>query len=159
MTWTPQRRFDRAFERLSFLPRAARYEFLVLAARLGLADIEPSTLQLAAAGATDPVALAAKRVFGIGDVANFARRTTDLVAETDDLLLRRWISRCRTGCASRATGSRRRAPRLRRMSSARRSPARSACRWRLQTCSRPFAGRLAWAIDRHLSVVPARVSR
>src|SRR3954451_17820087 len=49
---TAQRRFDRAFERLSLpgLRRAPRYEFLVIAGRLGLLDIEPSSLLLG----TDP---------------------------------------------------------------------------------------------------------
>lgn len=96
-TWSAQRRFDRAFERLSFLPRSARYEFLVLCGRLGLADMSPSTLHLSAATATEPIALAAKRVFGIGDVPNLARRSADLVAETEtsyaalDLALQNWM--------------------------------------------------------------------
>ncbi len=66
--WEPQRRFDRAFERLALpgLHRAARFEFLVLASRLGIADAEPSSLQLRA-GPADPMVVAAKRVFGIGD--------------------------------------------------------------------------------------------
>lgn len=78
---TPARRFDRAFERLSLprFPRAARYEFLVLAGGMGLLDIEPSSLLLAAAEPMDPALLAAKRIFGIGDAINLQRRASELV--------------------------------------------------------------------------------
>lgn len=78
-SWEPQRRFDRAFERLA-LPgytRAARFEHLVLASRLGLVDAEPSSLQLRKAP-TDPVAVAAKRVFGIGDAQLLDQRVRAL---------------------------------------------------------------------------------
>lgn len=78
--WTPQRRFDRAFERLS-LPgfgRGPRYEFLLLCGRLGVADLEPSSLQLGREA--DATVLAAKRVFGIGDAINLHRRAADLAS-------------------------------------------------------------------------------
>ena len=60
---SPQRRFDRAFERLSLpgLQRAQRYEFLVIAGRLGV--------------------LAAKRILGIGDAINLGRRASELATE------------------------------------------------------------------------------
>ena len=48
--WPDQRRFDRAFERLS-LPgfgRAPRYELLVVLGRLGVYDVRPWSLQLSA---------------------------------------------------------------------------------------------------------------
>jgi hypothetical protein len=79
---TPQRRFERAFERLSLpgLHRAPRYEFLVLAGRLGLLDIEPSSLLLGA-DPTDPTVLAAKRILGIGDAINLQRRASELATE------------------------------------------------------------------------------
>lgn len=79
--WTPQRRFDRAFERLG-LPgfgRSPRFELLVLVSRLGLADLEPWTLMYGT-DAMDPVVLAGKRVFGIGDAINLSRRSAELCA-------------------------------------------------------------------------------
>ena len=97
--WTPQRRFDRAYERLA-LPgfgRAGRYEFLVLVGRLGLYDLEAWSLKLDAP--TDPATLAAKRVFGIGDAINLQRRSSELAAETGvpiaalDLALVNWSRR------------------------------------------------------------------
>jgi hypothetical protein len=94
--WTPQRRFDRAFERLALpgLRRAARYEFLLLCGRLGVVDLEPSSLQMGRE--TDATVLAAKRVFGIGDAINLHRRAADLAAEAGvpigalDLALLNW---------------------------------------------------------------------
>jgi hypothetical protein len=79
---TPQRRFDRAFERLALpgMQRAPRYEFLLIAGRLGLLDAEASSL-LFRAQATDPTVLAAKRILGIGDAINLARRASELASE------------------------------------------------------------------------------
>ena len=94
--WEPQRRFERAFERLA-LPgfgRAPRYELLVLAGHLGVADLRPWSLHL-----TDPLdatTVAAKRVFGIGDALNLQRRASDLAAAAEvpiealDLALVNW---------------------------------------------------------------------
>jgi hypothetical protein len=78
-SWTPERRFERAFERLALpgLVRAPRYGFLRLAGVLGLAELEPSSLQVGA-DPRDPTALAAKRVFGIGDTVLLERRAADL---------------------------------------------------------------------------------
>jgi len=78
----PQRRFDRAFERLSLpgLRRAPRYEFLVTAGRLGLLDVVPSSLLLGAE-ATDQTVVAAKRILGIGDAINLGRRASELASE------------------------------------------------------------------------------
>ena len=47
-SWTPERRFDRAFERLALpgLGRAQRYEFLLTAGALGLADVRAAALHL-----------------------------------------------------------------------------------------------------------------
>lgn len=75
-TWTPERRFQRIFERLALpgLTRAARYELLVLLGRLGLYEMRPDSLHLAAAAAGEPALDAAKRVFGIGDAINLERR-------------------------------------------------------------------------------------
>ena len=92
--WTPERRFDRAFERLSLpgLDRGARFDFLVAAGRLGLADVRAAALHFG----DDAATLAAKRVFGIGDALLLARRATDLAEEADvpiealDLALFNW---------------------------------------------------------------------
>jgi hypothetical protein len=94
--WEPQRRFERAFERLA-LPgfgRAPRYELLVLAGHLGVADVRPWSLHLT--DPLDPTTVAAKRVFGIGDALNLQRRASDLAAAAEvpiealDLALLNW---------------------------------------------------------------------
>ena len=96
-SWEAHRRFDRAFERLA-LPgygRQARFEHLLLASRLGLVEAEPSSLGLRTA-ATDPVAIAAKRVFGIGDPQILDGRLRGLAAAAGvpvaalDLALLNW---------------------------------------------------------------------
>jgi hypothetical protein len=92
--WTPERRFDRIFERLALpgLGRAGRYELLVTLGRLGVADVRPSSLQLT----DDAATLAAKRVFGIGDKLLLERRARDLAdaagvpIEALDLALYNW---------------------------------------------------------------------
>ncbi len=92
--WTPQRRFDRVFERLSLpgVDRGARYDFLVTAGRLGLADVQAAAMHFA----DDATTLAAKRVFGIGDPMLLGRRATDLAEEAEvpvealDLALFNW---------------------------------------------------------------------
>lgn len=76
-TGSPESRFDRAFERLSSssLPRYTRLEFLLTSRMAGvLADLEVWTPRLGDAPATDPVLIAAKRVFGIGDPLLLQRR-------------------------------------------------------------------------------------
>jgi hypothetical protein len=96
-SWGPERRFERAFERLA-LPgfgRAARYELLVLLGRLGVADVRPTSLHLGG-DVLDPTTVAAKRVFGIGDTINLRRRSADLARAADvpiealDLALVNW---------------------------------------------------------------------
>ncbi|MDX6690375.1 MAG: hypothetical protein QOG15_1832 [Solirubrobacteraceae bacterium] len=92
--WTPERRFDRLFERLA-LPgfgRAGRYELLVTLGRLGRADVRAGSLQLT----DDATTVAAKRVFGIGDKLLLERRARDLAdaaelpIEALDLALFNW---------------------------------------------------------------------
>lgn len=81
-SWTPERRFDRVFERAA-LPgfgRGGRYELLVVLGRLGIVDVRPSSLQLT----DDATTVAAKRVFGIGDKMLLERRARDL-AEAAEL--------------------------------------------------------------------------
>lgn len=112
-SWTPERRFQRVFERLALpgLTRAARYEMLVLLGRLGLYQMRAGSLQLAAATAAsarpgrgarqalgEPVLDAGKRVLGIGDVVNLERRAAALAdacgapIEALDLALFNWAS-------------------------------------------------------------------
>jgi hypothetical protein len=106
--WSPQRRFERLFERLALpgLSRAARYELLVLLGRLGLYELRADGLHFAAVravSASDPVTDAAKRVFGIGDPLNLDRRAVALAEaiaippEALDLALANW------GAGERAT--------------------------------------------------------
>ena len=75
--WTPERRFGRLWERLALpgFQRAARYDLLVTAGRLGVVPTAADGLHL---GGTDPVTTAAKRVFGIGDPGLLDRRARDL---------------------------------------------------------------------------------
>ena len=68
-SWTPQRRFERVFERLALpgLGRMGRYELLVTLGRLGLYELDADSLHLAVgrgAGSDDLTTVAAKRVLG-----------------------------------------------------------------------------------------------
>lgn len=93
-SWTPERRFDRLFERLALpgLHRGARYELLVGLGRLGVIELRPSSLQFT----EDATTTAAKRVFGIGDRLLLERRARDLAdaaevpIEALDLALFNW---------------------------------------------------------------------
>ncbi len=95
-SWTPERRFDRLFERLALggFGRPGRYELLVSLGRLGVADVRASTLQLT----DDATTVAAKRVFGIGDKMLLERRARDLAEavalpiEALDLALFNWAA-------------------------------------------------------------------
>jgi hypothetical protein len=93
--WTPERRFARAFERLA-LPgfgQPARFDLLVALGRLGLCDLRADALHLTAAERTQ---VAAKRVFGIGDIMLLERRAAALAEECElplaalDLALWNW---------------------------------------------------------------------
>jgi alpha-glutamyl/putrescinyl thymine pyrophosphorylase-like protein len=95
-SWTPERRFDRLFERLA-LPgfgRPGRYDLLVTLGRLGVVDVRASTLELG----DDATTIAAKRVFGIGDKMLLERRARDLAdavevpIEALDLALFNWAA-------------------------------------------------------------------
>ena len=100
--WTPERRFERLFERLA-LPgfgRMGRYELLVTMGRLGICELSADSLHLGGGGsaADDPTVLAAKRVFGIGDPLLLDRRAAALAQavsipiETLDLALANWAA-------------------------------------------------------------------
>jgi Alpha-glutamyl/putrescinyl thymine pyrophosphorylase clade 3 len=102
--WTPQRRFERAFERLA-LPgfgRVGRYDLLITLGRLGLYDLRADSLHLAARSPHSTshldgqTLLAAKRIFGIGDLLLLERRAQALAQalsspiEALDLALWNW---------------------------------------------------------------------
>jgi hypothetical protein len=104
--WSAERRFERVFERLA-LPgfgRMGRYELLLVLGRLGLYELRPDSLHLAGTAglsAGDATALAAKRVFAIGDPLLLERRARSLAEavslpiETLDLALANWASPAR----------------------------------------------------------------
>lgn len=104
LAWSPQRRFERLFERLALpgLVRMGRYDLLVTLGRLGLYELAADSLHLAGArgvvGDDDPTTVAAKRVFGIGDPLLLDRRAAELAEvvsvpiETLDLALANWAS-------------------------------------------------------------------
>jgi hypothetical protein len=82
-SWTPERRFERVFERLALpgFTRAARYELLMLLGSLGLYELRAGSLQLSGArgaASEDPATLAAKRIFAIGDPLLLERRAKAL---------------------------------------------------------------------------------
>ncbi len=101
--WSPRRRFERLFERLA-LPgfgRMGRYDLLVTLGRLGLYELQPDSLHLAGVGglsSSDLTALAAKRLFAIGDPIHLERRAAafaeavDVPLEALDLGLANWES-------------------------------------------------------------------
>jgi hypothetical protein len=102
LEWTPQRRFERVFERLA-LPgfgRVGRFDLLVTLGRLGLYELRADSLHLTTRTPgsvhTDPTPEAAKRVFGIGDPILVERRAQalanaiDTPVETLDLALWNW---------------------------------------------------------------------
>ena len=93
--WTPERRFARAFERLALpgLYRDARFDLLVTLGRLGVYDLQGSSLAL---GGANDVTVGAKRALGIGDPMLLERRASDLAQacgvalEALDLGLHNW---------------------------------------------------------------------
>jgi hypothetical protein len=107
--WTPERRFDRLFERLALpgLHRDARYDLLVTLGRLGVYELRGGRLHL---GGDNDVTVAAKRVFGIGDPLLLERRAADFASsagaplEALDLALFNWSQVGVSQGAVRATG-------------------------------------------------------
>ena len=94
-TWTAEQRFTRIYERLALpgLHRRARYDLLVTLGALGRYPLRAPGLLLTE---EDPVTLAAKRVFAIGDRLTLERRARELAAavqvpvEALDLGLENW---------------------------------------------------------------------
>jgi hypothetical protein len=109
--WEPARRFERVYERLVLpgMHRRARYELLVTLGRLGRYPLAAPGLLLTE---EDPVTLAAKRVFAIGDRLTLERRARELAAavatpvEALDLALENWAraERITQGFASAGLG-------------------------------------------------------
>jgi Alpha-glutamyl/putrescinyl thymine pyrophosphorylase clade 3 len=99
--WTPGRRFERLFERLTLpgLARMGRYELLLTLGRVGLCEVRAGALYFTnAPGAAhgDLATLGAKRVFGIGDPIHLEPRARELAkaasvpVEALDLALANW---------------------------------------------------------------------
>jgi hypothetical protein len=84
-SWSPERRFARAFERLALpgLHRDARFDLLVTLGRLGMYDVRAGSLQF---GGDNEPTIAAKRALGIGDTLLLERRAAEL-AEAAELPL------------------------------------------------------------------------
>jgi Alpha-glutamyl/putrescinyl thymine pyrophosphorylase clade 3 len=106
LAWSPQRRFERCFERLALpgFPRMGRYDLLVTLGHLGLYEMRADALHFISANGSpsgDLTTLAAKRVFAIGDPLNLERRAQALAeaisvpVETLDLALANWGSGAR----------------------------------------------------------------
>ncbi|HTU30001.1 MAG TPA: hypothetical protein VMF07_11520 [Solirubrobacteraceae bacterium] len=102
-SWSPERRFDRVFERLGSLAamtRDPRYDLLVTLGRLGVYELKAGRLHV---GGSDRVTLAAKRILGIGDPMLLERRAADLAEacalplEALDLGFFNWEVRSRYG--------------------------------------------------------------
>lgn len=76
-SWTPERRFARAFERLALpgLDRGPRFDLLVTLGRLGVYQLRADALHL---GGSDVVTLGAKRILGIGEPMLLERRAAAL---------------------------------------------------------------------------------
>ena len=102
-SWTPERRFERVFERLALpgFARMGRYDLLVTLGRLGLYDLRGGALALVGArglSADDLTTTAAKRIFAIGDPLLLERRAGALAGaigvpvEALDLALANWAA-------------------------------------------------------------------
>ncbi|HEY5197731.1 MAG TPA: hypothetical protein VIJ51_11975 [Solirubrobacteraceae bacterium] len=93
--WSPERRFERVFERLSLpgLGRQGRYDLLVTLGGIGLYELRAPGLLLTD---DDTTSRTAKRVFAIGDRLTLERRADALVGEAGvrvealDLALTNW---------------------------------------------------------------------
>jgi hypothetical protein len=101
-SWTPERRFERIFERLQFggLTRDPRFELLTTLGRLGVYELRPDKLFLRG---ENEATWAAKRVLGIGDPLLLGRRAAELARacqaplEALDLAFHNWGAGTRTG--------------------------------------------------------------
>jgi hypothetical protein len=95
--WSPERRFERVYERLALpgFARRGRYDLLTSLGRLGTFPLRAPGLLLTEDDATG---IAAKRVFAIGDRLTLERRAAALAAAADvpiealDLALPNWAA-------------------------------------------------------------------
>ncbi len=81
LSWSPERRFERIFERLGSLggvDRDIRFELLTLLGRLGLYEMRAGSLFLSG---ENEATWAAKRAFGIGDPLLLERRAAALAED------------------------------------------------------------------------------
>lgn len=94
-SWSAERRFSRAFERLGTLPgfaRGPRFDLLVTLGRLGVLDVRAESLHYG----EDQTAIGGKRVFGIADLFLLEKRSAELAdavgvpLEALDLALHNW---------------------------------------------------------------------
>ncbi|HYM45050.1 MAG TPA: hypothetical protein VES65_02660 [Solirubrobacteraceae bacterium] len=103
-SWTPERRFERVFERLALpgFARMGRYELLVTLGRLGVYELRAGSLHLGTAHGAAPddlTTLAAKRIFGIGEPIYLERRALALAEALSlpidvlDLAFANWSAR------------------------------------------------------------------
>jgi hypothetical protein len=102
-SWSPERRFDRVFERLT-LPgfgRPGRYELLTSVGALGRAPLHAASLQLVG---DDESVLGAKRVFGIGDRVNLERRALTLAEASEVPLAALDVALCSFSSGERVAG-------------------------------------------------------
>jgi hypothetical protein len=101
-SWTPERRFERVYERLALpgMTRDARFDLLVLLGHSGVYELRAGKLALSG---ENEATWAAKRGLGIGDPLLLERRAAELAAacgaplEALDLALHNWGSGKRTG--------------------------------------------------------------
>ena len=82
--WSPQRRFDRIFERLAFpaFGRERRFRLLTVLGATGRVELEAASLHFGSTG-DDPATLAAKRVLNSGDTLLLDRRAKALAEAFD----------------------------------------------------------------------------
>ncbi len=100
--WTPERRFDRVFERMAFkgFGRDPRFEMLVLLGRLGVFDLRAGSLHLTG---ENEATWAGKRAMGIADPVLLERRAREFAEaceaplEALDLAFHNWGSGKRVG--------------------------------------------------------------
>jgi hypothetical protein len=101
-SWSPERRFARAYERLALpgLHRGCRFDLLVTLGRLEVVELQAPGLMF---GGADEVTVAAKRALGIGDPLLLERRAAQLAQacgvplEALDLGLYNWERGARAG--------------------------------------------------------------
>ncbi len=106
--WTPERRFERIFERLALpgFARGARYELLVLLGALELFELRAGSLLFSGArvgSSEDPATLAAKRVFGIADPALLDRRAASVAEAVSVPIAALELALANWGAGARAT--------------------------------------------------------